>query len=116
MAAVKGVGEGAVNDIISARRKGGDFKDIFDFIERVNLQSINKRTLEALAMAGAFDSFGNISRSQFFAGENENDPVNFIERLIRYGNKIHSDSQSLQQSLFEAWANNRRLKSLKFRK
>jgi DNA polymerase III subunit alpha len=66
----------------------------------VNLQSINKRTIEALAMAGAFDSFGNISRSQFFAGENENDPVNFIERLIRYGNKIHSDSQSLQQSLF----------------
>ncbi len=100
MAAVKGVGEGAVNDIITARKKGGDFKDIYDFVERVNLQSVNKRTIEALAMAGAFGSFGNITRSCFFAGENANDPVNFIERLIRYGNKLQSDAASLQQSLF----------------
>lgn len=100
MAAVKGVGEGVVNDIVTARTKGGEFRDIYDFVERVNLQSVNKRTIEALAMAGAFDSFGNITRSQFFAGDNENDPSNLIEKLIRYGNKIQSDSQSLQQSLF----------------
>lgn len=100
MAAVKGVGEGVVNDIVAERKKGGDFRDIFDFAERVNLQSVNKKTIEALAMAGAFDSFGSIRRSQFFAGENENDPVNFIERLIRYGSKIQSESQSMQQTLF----------------
>ncbi len=100
LAAVKGVGEGAVSDIIAAREKSGDFKDIYDFSERVNLQTVNKRTFEALAMAGAFDSFGNICRSQFFAGDNENDPTQFIEKLIRYGNKIQTDSNSLQHNLF----------------
>jgi DNA polymerase-3 subunit alpha len=64
------------------------------------LQTVNKKNLEALAMAGAFDSFGNIFRNQFFAGESENDPSSFIEKLIRYGNRIQSDSASLQQSLF----------------
>jgi DNA polymerase III subunit alpha len=100
MAAIKGVGENAVNEILTARQKGGEFRDVYDFAERVNMQSVNKRSLEALAMAGAFDSFGNIGRSQFFAGDSENDATNFIEKLIRYGNKIQSDSSSLQQSLF----------------
>lgn len=100
MGAIKGVGEGAVNDIITARQKEGDFTDIFDFAERVNLQSVNKRNLEALAMAGAFDGFGNVRRSQFFAGDSENDATSFIEKLIRYGNKIQSDSSSLQHNLF----------------
>jgi DNA polymerase-3 subunit alpha len=97
MAAVKGVGEGAVMDIIKAR-KGGTFKDIFDFVERVNLQSVNKKNLEALAMAGAFDSFKKHTRSQFFAPD-DND-LTFIEKLIRYGNKIQYESNNMQPSLF----------------
>jgi DNA polymerase-3 subunit alpha len=100
MAAIKGVGEGAVDDILEAREKGGTFRDIYDFAERVNLQTVNKKNLEAMAIAGVFDSFGNIFRSQFFAGDSENDPTTFIEKLIRYGNKIQSDSSSMQQSLF----------------
>ncbi len=110
LAAVKGVGEGAVIDIIDAREKGGEFRDIYDFAERVNLQTVNKRTLEALAMAGAFDSFGTIFRSQFFAGEMENDPTNFIEKLIRYGNKIQTDVNSLQHSLFGQSGNHTAIK------
>jgi DNA polymerase-3 subunit alpha len=97
MAAVKGVGEGAVEDIIKAR-KGGEFKDIYDFVERVNLQSVNKKNLEALAMAGAFDSFGKHTRSQYFAPD-ENDQ-SFIEKLIRYGNKMQFESNNMQPSLF----------------
>lgn len=97
MAAVKGVGEGAVEDIIKAR-KGGGFKDIYDFVERVNLQSVNKKNLEALAMAGAFDSFGKHTRSQYFAPD-ENDQT-FIEKLIRYGNKMQYESNNMQPSLF----------------
>lgn len=97
MAAVKGVGEGAVQDIIVARKKG-EFKDIYDFVERVNLQSVNKKNLEALAMAGAFDSFKMHTRSQFFAPD-ENDQT-FIEKLIRYGNKMQFESNNLQPSLF----------------
>jgi DNA polymerase III subunit alpha len=110
LAAVKGVGEGAVQEIINARQKGGEFKDIFDFAERVNLQTVNKKNLEAMAMAGAFDSFENINRRQFFAGENENDPVTFTEKLIRYGSKIQSEGQSMQQSLFGALSSQQALK------
>ncbi len=99
MAAVKGVGEGAVQDIIKARKKGGEFKDIYDFVERVNLQSVNKKNLEALAISGAFDSFRKYTRSQFFEIENDGDST-FIEKLIRYGNKIQQESNTAQQSLF----------------
>jgi DNA polymerase-3 subunit alpha len=97
MAAVKGVGEGAVEDIVKAR-KNGEFKDIYDFVERVNLQSVNKKNLEALAMAGAFDSFKKHTRSQYFAPD-ENEQT-FIEKLIRYGNKMQYESTNMQPSLF----------------
>jgi len=98
MAAVKGVGAGAVADIIKAR-ENGLFADVFDFVARVNLQSVNKKNMEALAMAGAFDSFGSIKRSQFFAGTDQND-VNFIEKLIKYGHQIQAHRNSNQHSLF----------------
>jgi DNA polymerase-3 subunit alpha len=97
MAAVKGVGEGAVEDIVKAR-KNGEFKDIYDFVERVNLQSVNKKNIEALAMAGAFDSFKRHTRSQFFAPD-ESDQT-FVEKLIRYGNKMQYESANMQPSLF----------------
>ncbi len=100
MGAIKGVGSGAAKDIIHAREKNGLFKTIYDFVENVNLQSVNKKNLEALATAGAFDNLEGIKRSTFFAGENENDQTTFIEKLIRYGNKIQSENQSMQQSLF----------------
>jgi DNA polymerase-3 subunit alpha len=98
MAAVKGVGAGAVVDIIKAR-EDGLFTDVFDFAARVNLQSVNKKNIEALAMAGAFDSFGTIKRSQFFAGNDQNDAT-FIEKLIKYGHQIQADNNNVQQSLF----------------
>ncbi|MGE4587180.1 MAG: DNA polymerase III subunit alpha [Mangrovibacterium sp.] len=98
MAAVKGVGSGAVTDIIKAR-ESRFFTDVFDFVARVNLQAVNKKNIEALAMAGAFDSFGAIKRSQFFAGSDQND-VSFIEKLIKYGHQIQAHQNSAQQSLF----------------
>jgi len=98
MAAIKGVGAGAVTDIIKAR-EAGLFSDIFDFAGRVNLQSVNKKNMEALAMAGAFDGFGNVKRSQFFAGSDQND-VSFMEKLIKYGHQIQLDNNTSQQSLF----------------
>ena len=97
MAAIKGVGEGAVQDVIKAR-KGGEFKDVYDFVERVNLQSVNKKNLEALAMAGAFDSFKKYTRSQFFAPDDSD--LTFIEKLIKYGNKMQYESNNMQPSLF----------------
>ena len=98
MAAIKGVGAGAVTDIVKAR-ESGLFTSVFDFVERVNLHSVNKKNIEALAMAGAFDSFGTIKRAQFFASVVENEP-SFIERLIRYGHQMQLESNNAQQSLF----------------
>lgn len=98
MAAIKGVGGGAVECIIKEREKNGEFKDVFDFVERVSLQTVNKKNLEALAMAGAFDGFGNLFRSQFFA--ESSDDLSFIESLIRYGNQIQTEKQSAMASLF----------------
>ncbi len=100
MGAIKGVGSGAAKDIITARDKNGLFNSIYDFVETVNLQTVNKKNLEALAMAGAFDGLQGVKRSSFFSGENENDNTTFIEKLIRYGNKIQTESLSMQQSLF----------------
>ncbi len=92
MAAIKGVGESAVEHIIEVRNEGGMFKDIYDLVERVNLTIVNKRCLEALALSGGFDSFSNIRRYQYF--DNQGNGLNFIEQLIRYGNKAQSQNVS----------------------
>jgi len=96
LGAVKGVGESAVMNIILEREKG-PFKDIFDFVERISLNTCNKKNIEALALAGAFDNFG-IQREQFFA-ENSKGEV-FLETLMRYGSKYQMDKASSANSLF----------------
>ena len=100
MGAIKGVGAGAVQNLIDVRKETGGFNNIYDVVEHVNLQTVNKKNLEALAMAGAFDNLEGIKRSAFFAGENENDDTNFIEKLIKYGHRFQEDKNSAQQSLF----------------
>lgn len=101
MAAIKGVGEGVVEEIIKEREKRGPFKDVYDFFERVNLQVINKKAVEALANAGAFDSLGNLHRAQFFAPI-QGEEGTFIERLLRYGNRFQVDKATMASSLFGA--------------
>lgn len=97
LGAIKGTGDAAVENIIEARKEGGNFKDIFDFIQRVNLRAVNKKTLESLAYAGAFDCFEEVNRAQYFSALTGN---SFIELLIRYANKYHEDKNSNQASLF----------------
>jgi DNA polymerase III subunit alpha len=98
MAGIKGVGEGAVETIIQERNANGPFKDIYDFVERIGLNQVNKKNIEALATAGAFDNFDSIKRGQYFAlSDNEG---TFIENLVRYGNRFQNDKNSTQQSLF----------------
>jgi DNA polymerase-3 subunit alpha len=98
LAAVKGVGEGAVRNIIEEREKNGPFKNIFDFVERVNLSSCNKKNIESLALAGGFDNFSEISREQFFGVNNKGET--FIDLLIRYGNKCQIEKNQAANSLF----------------
>jgi len=110
MGAIKGVGAGAAQDIINARKKHGEFKNIFEFVENVNLQTVNKKNLEALAIAGAFDNLDGIKRSSLFSGDDVNDSTSFIEKLIKYGNRAQLDTQSAQQSLFGAMAKSQAIK------
>jgi DNA polymerase-3 subunit alpha len=98
LGAIKGLGEAAASKILDEREQSGPYKDIYDFVERVDLQSVNKKSLEALAGSGAFDCFQEIKRGQYFAEDNKGS--NFIESLIRYGHRVQCDRQTSQQSLF----------------
>ena len=95
---IKGVGEGAVEAIISEREKNGKYTSIFDFLERVNLQSCNKKTIENLAKAGAFECFDDIYREQFFGTDEIGNTG--MELLMNYGNKWQADKAVNSNSLF----------------
>jgi DNA polymerase-3 subunit alpha len=101
MAAIKGVGEAAVKSIIDERRVNGEFKDIYDFMERVNFSTVNSKCIENMAYAGAFDSLIDFHRSKLTAQDmrsREGDTM--LQQLIRYGSKYQADRQSSMQSLF----------------
>ena len=98
LAAIKGVGEGAVNAIIAEREKNGPFKDIYDFCERANYSAINRKCFENIAMSGGFDSIIDFSRGKFLATDDKGE--SFVEALVRYGTRIQSERNNAQQSLF----------------
>ena len=96
LGAVKGVGGNAVNAIIAERVENGPFKDIYDFVERVNLSSCNRASIENLGLAGAFDSLGY--RREIFV-----EPMfdtTYTDMLVKYGQTIQNDKNSMQASLF----------------
>ena len=97
LGAIKGVGESAVQNIIEERERNGKYKDIFDFVERVNLSSCNKKNIESLALAGAFDNFG-IQRESFFVDNGKGET--FLDIFVRYGNKYQMDKANTVNSLF----------------
>lgn len=99
MAAIKGIGEAAVNALIEERNENGGFKDIIDMVTRVNLRTVNKRCFEALAMAGGFDSFSSSHRAQYFHRDSTDDNI-FLEKIIKHGNAIQERQNSAQVSLF----------------
>ena len=95
---IKGVGEGAAEAIIREREKDGKYTGIFDFLERVNLQSCNRKTIENLAQAGAFECFDDIYREQFFGVDEDN--ISGLDMLMSYGNKWQADKINNANSLF----------------
>ncbi len=96
LAAVKGVGANAVTAIINEREANGPFKDIYDFVERVNLSACNRSSIENLALAGAFDSMG-YPREIFVEQVGD---ASYTDSLVKYGQVIQNDRNSLQSSLF----------------
>ncbi len=97
LSAIKGMGEAAATNIIAERHKNGQYKDIFDFVQRVNISAVNRKAMESLALSGGFDSFG-IRREQYFAQNAKGDT--FVETLLRYGQVYQSEQSSMQNSLF----------------
>ena len=99
LCAVKGVGENAVQSIIDEREANGPFTTIFDFVERVNLTACNRKNLECLALSGAFDELsGGIEREQYMGTNSKGEQ--FLEALVKYGNRFQMDKNMSQMSLF----------------
>jgi DNA polymerase-3 subunit alpha len=98
LGAIKGVGGAAVLQLIEEREKNGLYRDIFEMAERVNLNALNKKNLEAMAVAGAFDCFPEIKREQYFFLDGKGS--SFIESLIRYGSNVKNVKNSNQNTLF----------------
>jgi len=96
---MKGVGEAAVESIIEDRKKNGAFKNIFDFIKRINQRTVNKKTLESLAYAGGFDCFPEHHRGQYFYVPPE-ETINGLERIIKYGQIIQTQNATATNTLF----------------
>ena len=86
LGAIKGVGHGPVKNIVELRKEEGKFYSIFDFVKKVSLKDCNKRVLESLAMAGAFDSFSGTHRAQYFALDEQQNTV--IEKSIKFGQSL----------------------------
>ena len=97
LGAVKGVGEAAVHSIVEERTKNGAFKNIFDFVKRINLRAANKKTLENLTYAGAFDSYG-LSRSTYITPDK--DGISFLEMLSKWGTRTQETKLGSHTSLF----------------
>ena len=97
MAAIKGVGEAAVEKIIEEREKNGPYKDVYDFFERIDYKSVNKKTIENLVTAGGLDSFG-YHRAQYLHLVDATTTV--LDNLVNYGQKNQQDSMNLQATLF----------------
>ncbi len=96
---LKGVGEAAVETIIADREKKGPFESIYDMVKRLNQRTVNKKSLESLAMSGTFDCFPALHRAQYFFHP-EGDASNGLEKIIRYGSIWQNQSDSNQNTLF----------------
>ena len=98
MASIKGVGENVVNAIVAERHANGIFKSVFDLTARLDGKTINKKSVEGLALSGAFDSFENMHRAMFFTPDA--DGATLTDRMIRYGNQKNLGNDTSQSSLF----------------
>ena len=100
--AIKGMGEAAAEAIITEREKNGPFTDIFDFLSRVDLRSINRKNVEVLVKAGAFDGLGEMHRAQYFVKDNDNENApTYLEKLMRWASRTRESAQSAQMSIFD---------------
>lgn len=97
LAGIKGVGLNAVQAILDERDARGEYKSIFDLVERINLSMCNRKVLDNLALSGAFDCFEGVRREDFKADDFN---PSFSEALIRYGQMYQMSKATQESSLF----------------
>ena len=100
--AISGMGEAASTVIINEREQNGPYTDIFDFLKRVDMHAVNRKNLEVLVKAGAFDGIGTMHRAQYFHKENdlETSPT-YLEQLVRWAIRRQDNANSAQMSIFD---------------
>jgi DNA polymerase-3 subunit alpha len=98
MASIKGVGENTVQNIIDERNANGKYTSVFDLAKRLDNKSVNKKSLEGLALAGGFDSFEGTHRAMFFTPDM--DGLTLTDRMIKYNNQMSLGNDTSQASLF----------------
>ena len=99
--AISGMGEAASSVILTERDKNGPFKDIFDFLKRVDMHAINKKNMEVLVKAGAFDGVGNMHRAQYLYKENDLETTpTYLDQLVRWAIRQQDGAASNQMSIF----------------
>ncbi len=98
LSALKGVGEGPVNEIVRARKDEGKFENLYDMAHKLNFKAVNKRCLESLVLGGALDSFTEVSREQYFGGTGKFPTL--LEAIVRYGNAYQTMNETNAVSLF----------------
>ncbi len=97
LSALKGVGEGPVEEIINTRKDSGKFEDVYDMARRLNLRSVNKKSFESLVLGGAMDQF-QFSRATYFTPVGGYNTA--IEWIVKYGNAFQIQQEQNQVSLF----------------
>ena len=100
MGGIKGVGAGVIDAVIAERHRGGPFQGIFDFVERMPLGLINRKVMECMVYAGAFDGFTEITRPQFFYETGSGKDDVYLDVLLRYAQRFQNDTISASMSLF----------------
>jgi DNA polymerase-3 subunit alpha len=100
MSAVKGVGEGAVEAFLEAKKEGGPFQDIFDIVKRISPGNANKKCFESLVLGGGLDEFG-LTRATYFAPMIDG-KGNFLEAVLKFGSAYQKQKSDMTFSLFGA--------------
>ena len=101
LGAIKGIGEGPSEAIVETRKEGR-FKNIFEFFERVPSSQVNKRVVESLVIAGAYDEVDQYNRAQYF--EPDTSGRTTVERLLKYGQSFQDSKNEMENSLFADFA------------
>ncbi len=99
LSSIKNVGDAAVDEIFRERNENGEFKNIFDLASRVKSKGMNRKTIEALAEGGGFDSFPEMNRAMFFE-QGAGSKYTNLDLIMKYGNDFASSHDMLTNSLF----------------